>query len=153
MSFRMAWGDQISDPPSTTQLYPIGEVRKDITSGKIYRYFKATATLASNQAVRSDYTDSTGAGVVPVDSITRDFAGVAEQAFVSGQWGWFAQSGILSTKSLSAVVAGDLLAPSATSGCFGPASTVVTNQHVCGVALSNGVANNGAIPVRVFGVL
>lgn len=105
--------------PSTTQGYALGTLLFDENTGTHYKYVKATGSIAANE--NTSYADATGyvVGQAPATAAgVGARAGVAPQAFTTGQYGFIAVHGPVTVNaSGTGYVLGDPVAPDvATAG-------------------------------------
>lgn len=111
----------------TVQKLPLGSVGYD-ADGKEYRYVRAGAAIAANDAVRFQGSALGFDDVRPTSAVQQSVVGVALAAFASGDYGWVLRRGVGSVKTTGAVAVGTTLATGATAGTLAAAAATDVND-------------------------
>ena len=128
-----------------TEVMPLGTLGYD-EDGNEYRFVKAGAAIAANDAVK---LNGSALGYDDVRVTTNDdevLFGVATAAFDSGAYGFVLTRGVVVCKVIVATAAGSSLVPGATDGTLKLAVTASLNSKAA-VALVTGVAEGSAIAI------
>jgi hypothetical protein len=128
---------------STTALTSVGSLADD-ENGNVYRYVKAGAAIAANDAVRFQGSAAGWDDIRPTSAVSQVVVGVATAAFDSAAYGFILVEGVATTKVTAATAAGSQLGSSATAGTL----ELLDGSDIAyrpAVALVTGVAAGSAV--------